>query len=204
MSDSTAKNESISEVVPWQLGKYLKDSISGLKEFYDEFPNASVKLKMPSVSVIAKNTDFKPTMVPYYDKDIVPGDIVANKANVLWVVGQYDINIQLDIWAGSKEERDDLYDAVFNALNPKISPMGLTLKLDEYFQTLCDYLYVAHSFSDSAESAEKDEWRATLSLLATCKAIRDRKEFIITDTPTPAEIEAEPGSEISETVVVTE
>lgn len=204
MADSTAKNESISEVVPYQVGKYLKDTVQGLREFYDEFPNASVKLKMPSVSVIASKTDFKPTMVPYYDKDIVPADIVANKANVLWVVGQYDINIQLDIWAGSKEERDDIFDAVFNALNPKISPMGLTLKLDEYYQSLCDYLYVGHSFADSAESAEKDEWRATLSLLATCKAIRDRKEFIITDTPTPAEIEAEPESEISETVVVTD
>lgn len=204
MADSTPNNEGISEVVPYQIGKYLKDSVKGIREFYDEFPNASIKLKMPSVSVICSNTDFSPAMVPYLTKDVIPADIVANKANVLWVVGQYDFKIQLDIWAGSKEERDDLFDATFNALNPKISPMGLTLKLNEYFGTLCDYLYVGHNFSDSAESAEKDEWRATLSLLATCKAIRDRKEFIITDTPTPADIEAEPQSEISETVVVTD
>lgn len=204
MADSTSKNESISEVVPYQLGKYLKDTVQGIKEFYDEFPNASVKLKMPSVSVIASKTDFSPAMVPYYNEPIDPLAIVANKANVLWVVGQYDMSIQLDIWAGSKEERDDMFDATFNALNPKISPMGLTLILDEYFGSLCDYLYVRHNFSDSSESAEKDEWRATLSVLATCKAIRDRKEFIITDTPKPAEIEAEPQSEISTTVVVTE
>jgi len=200
VSDSTLSNESISEVLPKALGEYLKLNVPGIKEFYDEFPNASVAFKMPSVSIISKNYEFSPEMSPYR---ISTGTIVNNKAKVLYVVGDYEVGIQLDIWAGSKEERDDLFDATFNSLNPKISPMGLTLKLNEYFDSLCDYLYVGHEFADSDERSQRDEWRATLSLLATCKAIRDRKEFIITVTPTPAQIEAVPESEISTKVVVT-
>jgi hypothetical protein len=202
VSDSTSNNESITEVVPKVLGEYLLNNVSGLREFYDEWPNASIKLKMPSVSIISTRMDFRPTSVPYKDKDIQPAEIVANKAKVLWVVGDYDITIQLDIWAGSKEERDDMFDATFNALNPRINPMGITLKMDEYFGSLCDYLYVGHSFSDSEDRSQRDEWRASLSLLATCKAIRDRKEFIITDRATAPEIEA--ISQIDTTVVVTE
>lgn len=202
MADSTTSNESISEIVPKVLGDYLLKNVSGLKEFYDEWPNASVKLKMPSVSVLVTRMDFKATSNPYKTKVVELADIVANKAKVKWVVGDYEMPIQLDIWAGSKEERDDLFDAVFNALNPRISPMGLVLKMDEYFGCLCDYLYVGHEFADNEERSQKDEWRVTLSILATCKAIRDRKEFIITDTPTAAEIEQEQGYEVSETVVV--
>jgi len=202
VADNTTKNESISEVVPYQLGKYLKDNVPGVKEFYDEFPNASQSFKMPSVSVIIKNTDFAPQATPYPAAQIGPGDITNNKANLLYVVGDWDFTIQLDLWAGSKEERDDFFDATFNALNPKISPMGLTLELSEYFGTLCDYLYVGHSFSDSEESSQKDEWRATLNVVATCKALRDRKEFIITDTGTAKDVED--AGEISPTVVVTE
>lgn len=179
MADSTGKNESISEIVPWQLGKYLRDKVGGLKEFYDEFPNASQKFKMPSVSVISTRSDFKPTGVPYKTKPIENVDITDHKAPVLYVVGDYEITIQLDIWAGSKEERDDLFDATFNALNPNISPMGLDLVLAEYFGCRCNYLYVGHAFDDSEISSQKDEWRATLNIIATCKAIRDRKEFVM-------------------------
>lgn len=200
--DSTSKNESITEIVPYSLGKYLKDKVPGIKEFYDEFPNASVSFKMPSVSVICKNTEFVPTAVPYKTRPVADGDILSNKASVLWVVGDYNFTIQLDLWTGSKEERDDLYDAVFNWLNPRISPMGLTLIMDEYFGSLCDYLYVGHTFSDSEESSQKDEWRATLNVLATCKALRDRKEFIITDPDTAKEIED--TGQIDTTVVVPE
>ncbi len=201
MSDSTSNNESIEEIIPKALGEYLLESVQGLREFYDEWPSANTRLKMPSVSIIAKRTEFKPAAVPY---KIQVGTVVNNKALVKWVVGEYDIPLQLDIWAGSKEERDDIYDAVFNALNPKISPMGLVLSLDEYFGSLADYLYVGHEKVDDGEKAQRDEWRVMMNLLVTCKAIRDRKEFIITDTPSAAEIEAEPGYEVSETVVVTE
>jgi hypothetical protein len=197
--DSTTKNESVTEVVPHALGKYLKENVSGLLEFYDEFPSTNRAFKTPSVSVITTSFEFAPCAHVY--KESV-GAITANKANVLWVVGDYEVKVQLDVWAGSKEERDDFFDAVFNALNPKISPMGLTLILNDYFGSLCDYLYVGHSFADSEERSQADEWRVTMTVLATCKALRDRKEFIITDPDTAQDIED--TSDIGTDVIVIE
>ena len=104
-------------------------------------------------------------------------------------MGIYDFSLQVDIWAGSKEERRDIFDAMFNAMNPNITPMGLELTMEDYFNQLCSYLYVGHTVEDGETESQKDEWRTTLEILATCKAVRDRKEFIITDPDTASEIE---------------
>lgn len=179
MSD-TSNHESITEAIPYQLGEYLVDTIEDLKEYYDEWPQSNETLDMPCVSVITLNPEFRPLM-PYYLKP-ESGEITAHAANIKYVVGIYDIPIQLDIWARNKEERDDLFDAVFNALNPNISPMGLVLALEEYHNQLCDIVMTGHEHGDSQERSERDEWRTTLKLLATCKAVRIRKDFVIEDT----------------------
>lgn len=200
MSDSTPKNESISEIVPKVLATYLKASVQGLKETYEEFPSPNQKINMPAVSVFASNPDFRP-LTPY-QIPVDPAKVVNNKADIKWVVGIWDFTLQLDLWARNKEERDDIFDALFNALNPRIEPMGLVLQMDEYFNQLCEYVFNGYIMQDSEERAQKDEWRVTLRVLATCKAIRERKEFIITDPATAPEIEAE--GQIDETVVVIE
>lgn len=187
MADETAQNESLIEVVPKTLGLYLKATLpNSIKEFYDEFPPANMRLVLPSVSIIALPPEFRPLAVPYLDNELkVPADhlpATQTPQTAHYVVGYYDTRLQVDLWAGSQEERDDLYDAVFNALNPNISPMSLTIKMTEYFNSLCNYLYVGHSLADSEERAQKDEWRATLEVLATCNAIRTKKEFVIEDT----------------------
>jgi len=186
VSDST-NNESITEVIPKVLAKYLKDNVQGLVQALDEFPAPTVKLSMPSVSVFASsNAEFRPLM-PYLANEPVPG--LNNKAKVRWVVGIYDFKVQVDLWGRNKEERDDIFDSLFNALNPTISPMGLVLRMEEYFNQLCEFLYVGHTIQDSEERSQQDEWRVTLNLLVTCKAIRERSEFIIVTTPSAPEIE---------------
>ena len=71
---------------------------------------------------------------------------------------------------------------MFNALNPNISPMGLVLALEEYNNQLCDIVMTGHEHGDSKDRSERDDWRTTLKLLATCKAVRIRKDFVIEDT----------------------
>lgn len=199
MSDSTSNNESITEIVPKALAAYLLKNVQGLKQAFDEFPASTQKIDMPSVSVFASsNAEFRPLM-PYTQP--ITG-IANSKAKVRWVVGIYDFTLQLDLWARNKEERDDVFDSLFNALNPKISPMGLVLTMEEYFNQLCDYLYVGHTFQDSEVRAQRDEWRVTMNLLVTCKAIRERSEFIIETTPTAAEIEL--AGQVDSTVVIPE
>lgn len=198
MSDSTTTNESITEIVPKVLAAYLKLNVQGLVQTFDEFPASTQKINMPSVSVFASSdAKFRPLM-PYVTSQGATGE--DNKANVRWAVGIYDFTLQLDLWARNKEERDDIFDSLFNALNPNISPMGLVLPMAEYFGQLCDYLYVGHTFQDSEARAQRDEWRVTLNLLVTCKAIRERSEFIIETTQTAAEIEQ--VGQIDETVVI--
>ena len=187
MADNTDRNESITEVLPKVLGKYLKDNVDSLKEYYDEFPEANQMLKLPSVSVFCTTNEFRP-MQPYIVKKPIPSEVLSHKYRYKYVVGMYDIGIQLDLWAGSKEERDDLFDSIFNALNPNISPMGVVLKLEEYFNQLCDIVYVEHTYADSEERSQKDEWRMTLRLLANVKAIRERRDYVIETTELNTEV----------------
>lgn len=186
MSDSTPTNEGISEIVPKTLGDYLLTAVPALKRFNDEFPTGNVEFRLPMVSIFGNSPlDFVPQANPIPIEDpspIVPPTLPGEtqiKPAVQWVVGQYDGTIQLDLWAGDKEERDDLTDALFNALNPTIKPMGLTLQMTDYFNVLCDYLYVSHNFEDTEVSSQTGEWRTKFELLVTCKAVREREEFII-------------------------
>lgn len=197
--DSTPRNESISEILPKALAEYIKANVPGIKETYDEFPEASRKVTYPSVSVFTTAPEFRPAMP--YTIEVPPANIdLNNKALVKWVVGFWDVRIQLDLWAQNKEQRDDIFDALFNALNPRINPMGLVLTLNEYFNQLCSYDFVGYTLQDAEERAQRDEWRVTLNVLATCKAIRERKEYMITDPMIAPEIEA--VGQIDTTVVV--
>jgi len=155
--------------------------VKAVKEFHDEFPTANRRLQLPAVSIFA-DLDFTPQANPIPVKKPDPGEPVNSKFITQWRVGDYDGIVQLDLWAGDKEERDDLTDALFNALNPNIKPMGLTLQMNEYFNVLCDYLYVGHKFEDTEISSQTGEWRTKFEILVTCKAVREREEFIIEST----------------------
>jgi len=200
VADLTDNNEGITEVIPKALGEYLLGAVDPLDEYYDQFPASNMTLRTPSVSILMQAPEFSPSLNPYPVNPVDPADIVNSKSNLNYVVGEYDAKIQMDLWTGNKEERDDLTDALFNALNPDVTPMGLRLVLEEYFGCIASFLYVGHNFEDSEITSQTDEWRTTFELLVTCKAVRTKKEFIIETTPTPQEIE-ETG-EINNDVVV--
>ncbi len=192
-TDSTILNDEIAEIVPKALGEYLLNNVSGLREFYDEFPSANNAFTTPSVSVIVSTDDFRaiankqPLTPPVAPSPPTGSGEDQEPQQVHWVVGFRDFTIQLDIWAGSKEERDDLVGAVFNAMNPKIDPSGLVLNLDEYFNQLCDYLVINRNNGDTEQSSQTGEWRSTWTILASCKSIQTRQEFVIENTDLDAE-----------------
>lgn len=198
MADTTT-NESPTEIVPTVLGEYLLKEVSSLREFFPEFPSPNATLRKPCITIFAATNPFEP-IVPYPKSPVQPGDIVNSKAPVLWVVGRYDVGLQLDLWTRNKEERDDMFDQLFNALNPNISPMGLVLPMEDYYGQLCEYVYNGHEINDSEERAQRDEWRMTLNILANFRAIRAKKEYVIEQTQTAAEIEL--AGEISSDVKV--
>ena len=186
--DSTINSESLSEVIPKALGVHLLKNVKGLRDFYDEFPAANRSVRTPSVSIIVSSDDFRAVNHKIPQKSTVapsPATVTGEdqkKQQVNWVVGIEDFTLQLDIWARNKEERDDLVQSVFNAMNPEIDPSGLRLVLDEYFGQLCDYLTINRKNGDTEERSQTDEWRSTWEILATCKAVQTREEFVIETT----------------------
>jgi len=187
-TDSTSRNESLTEVIPKALGQYLLANVEGLKEFYAEFPAAHRQFLTPSVSIIVSSDEFRPlahkeSQTPTFaPAPPTPDGVNQVEQRVNWVIGIQDYTLQVDVWARNKEERDDLVDSVFNALNPDVRVSGLRLELDEYFDQICDYLYISRRNNDGAERAQEDEWRSTMELLATCKTVQTRKEFVIEKT----------------------
>ena len=189
MSDNSEDNESIGEALPYHLGEYLLANVPGLREYLEEWPEPNMQLDMPCVAITLGNPEFRP-LAPYYIKptaDEVAALDAGETLAVKWVTGIWDFKVSLDIWAQNKEQRDDMFDSIYNALNPRIDPMGLDLVLPNYFNQLCELVFVGHTLADSQEQAQRDEWRVTLNVLATCKAIRTRQEFIIQTTETQVE-----------------
>jgi len=180
LADNT-KHESITEVVTSTLTDWIDEHSDNIRQTIIGFPEANLRLKMPSVSVFAPRPEFKPSSNPYLINTVQDEDISNSKANVLWVVGDYDFNLQLDLWCGSKEELDDLFAELFEVLNPNVKP-GVSLPMEDYFGGICEYIYTGHTRDNGEQASQRDEWRMTFTILATCKAIRSRKEFIIEST----------------------
>lgn len=184
--DNSEDNESLTEALPFHLGEYLMANVQGLKEYLEEWPEPNMQLDMPCVAISLGNPNFRP-LSPYYIKPD-PADVLNNQVAVKWVTGIWDMTVTIHLWAQNKEQRDDMFDAIYNALNPRINPMGLDLQLPNYFNQLCGLDFVGHTLGDSEEQAQRDEWHVAFNVLATCKAIRTRKEFVIGEIQTQVDV----------------
>ena len=186
------KSESVTDDVKLSLRKYFEANVRPLRQVLDGFPSSNQRLRTPSVTIYSSRTEFMPMISPMVLKK---GVVKDSKAQALWYVGDYDIDLKLDLWCGNKEELDDVYLEVFNALNPKISTMGLELSLPNYYNIRASYLYMGHTEeSNNEQDSRMDNWRYTLDVLTTCNAIRTRQEYIIENI--------EVKDEISETVLI--
>lgn len=178
MADRT-KNESITEVLPQILADYLKKECKSLKQTIIGFPEPNLRLRTPCVSVYIPRLDYAPSATPY---KALQGETQNNQAQVNWVVGDYEATIKLDLWAANKEELDDVFDQVFNCLNPTICPTGFSLVMEDYFDQCANLVYIGHDRVNNEQDSKQDNWRITLDVLAACNAIRSRKEYIIGST----------------------
>lgn len=167
--------ESVTKEVAKRLALYLKTATPEIKNVLEYFPEPNEKLVYPCISLTVGKPAFR-ALSPYEKEKTTPS---ANKSDVQYVVGIYDIIVQLDIWSRNKEERDDLYETVFNALNPNIVPMGLSLQLKDYYNQWCRYDISNYEFIESEEQSQRGEFRVKFDLLTTCKAIRFGKQYVM-------------------------
>lgn len=160
------------------LGIHLKENMPRLKQVIYEFPAPGVKLLYPTLSIIHEGNPLFTNLQPY---ELEKGAIANHKAPVQYVVGQYELRLQLDLWCGNKEERYRMYDEFFQAFNKDINPMGLSLKLSKYHNLWTRFDQVGQDFPDNQEASQTSEWRARVSILAHCKAVLGKVESIITE-----------------------
>lgn len=183
------------EAVVRKLADYLQDEITTLKEVVLTFPEPTQTLKFPSVSIIRQG-NAELALDPSGVNVLSQGAVVTTgtveepikKADVLYRVGTYNHSLQLDLWCMSKSQLEALYETLMDVLNPDLHPMGLTLTLDEYHDIPCHYVITGYNFSPFGEqSAQRGTWRAIVSVLATCDAVKTKSEFVMETLETTIE-----------------
>lgn len=160
-----------------QLKLHIQTNVPSLKAVHEEFPPANLALQYPCVSLHQSSVEHT-NLDPYaLDPDAVLVPDLQNKVTTKWVVGQYDLTIQVDVWARNKVERDLVSELVYAALNPLIRPRGLSLQLTDYHNIWARYDVAANVIDDSDASVQRQEWRQRIDILAHCKVISQGTDF---------------------------
>jgi hypothetical protein len=154
------------------LATHLR-TLSGLT-VREGWPPANQTLTYPSLTVLTGKPTFTNEM-PYELEATDPNE--DNETVVKRVVGQYDVRLQLDLWARNAYERDAQFERIFAKLNPNIDPMGLSLQLTDYHDLFARFDLVEQEFLDDEATAQRQEWRMRLTVLATCKAVLTKTEY---------------------------
>jgi len=169
------------KVVVDALAKYFLENIPGIAQVLTEWPGANITLKYPSLTIMTKVPSFQ----AYAPRLLEQGEtnLETNQAENSYVVGQYDTIIQFDIWAKNKVERAIYYDLFFKAFNKEIDPMGLRIKLENYYNEWCNLSMTGFSYEDDSVASQTQAWRVTVEASLTCNAILSKTEYIITQPP---------------------
>lgn len=158
------------------LAAFLKAQMPSIRQAYDDFPTPNQDLDMPCLSVFQKNPSYGPCM-PY---EIYKGPILPNNTAIIRrVVGFWDFSMQVDLWAPTKVQRDELMEELVLAFNVGRVP-GINLKMADYFDMYATFTFSkVETFEDSAAS-QRGEWRAVATMLAQSRAVVETTEAIMT------------------------
>jgi hypothetical protein len=166
------------QYVTGNLARYLLREIPELKEVLEDFPQAHEELQIPSMSIFTGVPVIRPVASHLFSK----GPLVGVKALCKYVTAIHDYRLQLDIWAGSKKERLELFDRLQVAMNPDVHPMAVNLRMDDYHGMWVQYAIEGYTFSpDGPLASSRNEWRVKVDVRANTRAIREVEEFIITE-----------------------
>lgn len=158
------------------LGVYLKANMPSLEKVIYEFPAPNVTLKYPCLSILVVKPDYMP-LTPYFLSSEDQG--VPHQKLIKRVVGEWDVRLQLDLWCGDKIERFNMWEEFFQAFNPDINPMGLSLQLDAYHGIWCRYDLTGYDTEDAEVASQRGEWRARINILSNTRAVLERTEYVI-------------------------
>lgn len=158
-----------------QLVKYLKENIPEFNKVYLEWPNHNEKFDMPCASVLTIGNPEYTNQMPVLWK---------NEAGTsYYIVGFYDLTINIDLWAEYKQQRGDLMERVFDVFNKQFQDQGLalgiSLQLEDYHNVIARYDLNGYNYGDSEEASQRDEWRAKISVLVNLPRIMAKVESVM-------------------------
>jgi hypothetical protein len=144
----------------------------------DEFPEPNEELVFPAITV-SHMTDAGYTAIDPYPLQDPPAP-VNNQTVQLWVVGQWDYKIQVEIWSRNRPERDRLFAHFYQVFNKDIVPMGLRLPMSDYYGMIAEFDMDGFKHMDAEQASQRREWRTLVNLLVHTKEILPQSEFVIT------------------------
>lgn len=162
------------------LATKLATDIPSFVNVYPDWPEQNQQLVYPCASIFTGEPQY--ARCPPYLKTQGTTNVMTNTASNIYVVGQFDFNLQLDIWARYKVERDSLYQLVFNVIEP-VTPRGFNLQLSSYYNEWVTFTQTSFKFLDDPDSVALKQWRVLVNLKATCRAINTTTDYIITQDP---------------------
>lgn len=177
------EQHALSAVCGWvttRLAPLATDANVGPIAIYDRWPDPSVKLKVPAVSLFLVGTS------TLYEVDPAPisRDDSTTPPTYTWAFRFADYPFQVDVWADSSAVRWKIASAVEKAFKAGRAPLGIT-NIDPFengvlvpmtgdFVGMTDASVKAPEAFDTADSVNRSEYRATfqglLSVQATLKA----------------------------------
>ena len=153
------------------LANYLQAKIPRLRKVYSEWPNPSGPLALPSLSVISGGKTEITHEMPVMAK--------KNGNRVLYITGEYNLPIQLDLWTEYKAHRAELFSSIHALFQGTIKGdivQGIGLKIPNYFDTIARYELVDYNVMDSELYASKGEWRMTMMVESHFNKLREIKQ----------------------------
>jgi hypothetical protein len=164
----------------YELAEYLKTALPELEDVKTEFPTANDELNYPCITITAGNPGYVP-LDPYLFEQ---GETLNHRTLAKYVIGEYDATLQLDLWTGSKPERAALRERLNLALNPRAHEgfTGLGLMLKQYHNSWANLSSDGVGIADAEASSQRGEWRATINVLANCRAISVADQPVIETT----------------------
>lgn len=168
----------VAALAAWLRGLSFQRSATGeafgFAQVFEEWPDEEDELSAyPVASVIVANED--------YDREVhglTPDDSAGWSPDGAWALSTTStikLSIQVDVWAKSRVERQDVARVLSEESSPEDGTGSILLPLPRYWAQIGRYTVLRGRRWDSMESARSGEFRSTLFLEATVPEIRAKK-----------------------------
>jgi len=162
---------SIGQACANALARWLQTTLSPDVTVFERWPDPNTKLPAKSVSVLRVG---RRARMPAWQLDVAAVQVIGNgpEAQIAYQLGGIEQAMQIDVWATSDAERDDilaqldvvLYAGIDQTLGLPGDPIrdGILLPLlDGFDGNNCDYWFDEPEIDDTPGAMQRSEFRAT-------------------------------------------